>query len=518
MIMSKNYWIYCLLVGVFLLSAISCADSFDEGPVKDKSEELSLKVLSMSFAVANNPIQLVEDAKCEIVGDSLIDCWVRNIMSDKILKPHIEHTGDCVYIDGTEIENDTTPIDFKKPVNLTIELGENKKLYTVYVHSFTGLPIMRIETDGRKKIETKEDYIDASFSLEENVTTKGAGDVTTARVQIKGRGNATWRYPKQPYRLKFAEKVSLLGMPKDKSWVLLANYKDRTSLRNWMSFFISSLSNLEYTPRSKFVELILNGEYYGTYQLCEKLKISNNRVNVGEDGYLLEFDEYAKIEEDARCIYTEHLRHPINVKEPECEYGDKKYEAIKNYILTAESVLYSDNFKDPENGWRKYLDEESFIEWYWVNEITKNLDGFRCSSTFFNKMPEGKLKIGPVWDFDHSFGDYVDKDYGSETYYGWWIKDFGWYKRLFEDELFSMKVSDRFNYFYSNKEILIDEINNQANYLKYSIEENDAKWATLYHPFSSDSDVWGSYINEVQYLKLWLMNRLEWMRNEINRY
>lgn len=522
-----NYCIKAILVVLVLLFSFileSCnrqeLDEINERLDRIESEKVekdSVNLRSFSFLSKDNLRTLISDVQGEIIGDSIVECRVPYIMNDKLLIPHIDYSGTSALLDDVEINDEMVSVDFKKPVNLTLKSENRIKTYTIYVHSFTGLPIVRIETEGRKKIETKEDYIDATFVLEENVRTRGAGDVITTKVQVKGRGNATWKYyPKKPYRLKFQEKLSILGMPKDKSWVLLANYKDRTSLRNWMALFISKLSKLDYTPKSKFVELFLNGEYCGTYQLCEKIKISSNRVNVGSDGYLLEFDEYAKNEEDARCIYTKHLVHPINIKEPECEYGDDKYEYIKDYIMSTEKALYSDNFKDPQNGWRKYLDEESLIEWYWVNEITKNLDGFRCSSTFFNKKADGKLKIGPVWDFDHSFGNYVDNGYGSETFYGWWIRNNGWYKRLFEDESFVIAVNDRFDYYYSKKDILFEEINDYANYLQYSVIENNAKWDTFYHPFSSDCDVWGSYFNEVGYLKKWLQNRLEWIDKVLN--
>ena len=166
-----------------------------------------------------------------------------------------------------------------------------------------------------------------------------AEPVTEADVKIKGRGNSTWAMAKKPYALKFDEKISLLDEPKDKSWVLLANYADKTSLRNQTAFYMGSISNLDYTPRFHFVDLMLNGRYNGTYQLGEKIKISKDRVNVGDDGFLLEID--AKAGADEITFYTNHLNHPVNIKDPDVEVDDENYNYIKDYVITAEDALFS---------------------------------------------------------------------------------------------------------------------------------------------------------------------------------
>jgi hypothetical protein len=105
--------------------------------------------------------------------------------------------------------------------------------------------------------------------------------------------------PKKPYRLKFENKIALFGEEKDKSWVMLANYYDKTMIRNQIAFYMGKSSNLEYTPKFHYVELILNGRYNGTYQLGDKIKVGSNRVNVGDDGFLLEVDGTAEREEDS---------------------------------------------------------------------------------------------------------------------------------------------------------------------------------------------------------------------------
>ena len=471
------------------------------------------KLLSISFLSKDNSMQLVEDVNGEIIGDSVVEFWVKNIMSDKLLVPHFEYTGELITINHTPAISDETVIDFKTPVKLTVSNQDETKEYTVYVHSFTGLPVLWIETEDRAEIVSKDEYLNAHLRIVEDVRTRSAGDVTEADVKIKGRGNSTWAMAKKPYALKFDEKISLLDEPKDKSWVLLANYADKTSLRNQTAFYMGSISNLDYTPRFHFVDLMLNGRYNGTYQLGEKIKISKDRVNVGDDGFLLEID--AKAGADEITFYTNHLNHPVNIKDPDVEVDDENYNFIKDYVITAEDALFSDYFKDSEEGWQKYMDMDSFVDWYLINEIAKNNDACFFSSCYMHLKRGDKLKMGPLWDFDIAFGN-VDYN-GNYTSDGFWIKDVTWYSRLFEDPAFVAKVKERFDYFYSRKDDIVSEINANAQYLRCSAQENNNKWHTLYTYTWPNYDIWGSYQNEVQSMKEWLHARFEWLKAEFDK-
>lgn len=505
-------YLQLLLLSFVLLTSCSGNDII----VEENYENTLPRLVSMSFHATDNPYQLVQDVQGVIIGDSIVEFRIPYLMLNKNLIPQIEKEGETILINDIPY-NSPAAVDFKTPVKVTVQNTQYQKDYMVYVHSFTGLPVMWIETEGRKTIDSKEVYQNASFRFEENVTTRGAGDIIVDSVQIKGRGNSSWdeRSPKKSYRLKFNKKVSLCGEPEDKSWVLIANYFDKTMLHNMTAYFMGYLSNLDYTPKCHFVELMLNGSYNGTYLLCEKIKVAKHRVNVGNDGYLLEVDSYAYKESDSRMFSTPHLPRTVNIKEPEVEYCDEKYNFISNYVNSAEEALFSDAFTDVENGWQKYLDINSFVDWYIINEIAKNHDAPLITSCYMNLKPGGKLKMGPLWDFDTGFGniDY-DNNWPAED---WWVRKAEWFTRLYEDSTFEKKVKERFFFFYQNQDLILNEINANADYLRYSVQENDNKWHTLYTYTFPNYDIWGGYYNEVQCFKSWLKTRFEWLKTEFEK-
>ena len=249
-----------------ILTYQSCTSSDEKNEVCIIST-VTPTLLSMEFRASANPNILVNDIHGEIIGDSVVECWTRYIMDSKVLIPHFSFNGDEVTIGDQILKSDSTSYDFKSPVLLTVTAGKQKKNYKVYVHAFTGIPVLWIDTENRKDIISKDEYIKAHFKLVEDVRTRGPGDVKEFDGKIKGRGNSTWTMPKKPYAIKLDSAESFFDEPKDKSWVLLANYTDKTSIRNAIAFYMGRISNLDYTPRYHFVDVMLNGRYNGTYQL-----------------------------------------------------------------------------------------------------------------------------------------------------------------------------------------------------------------------------------------------------------
>lgn len=494
------------------LDSVSMPDSLDTekdsiAHKTDTIEYVNPQFLSFSFKSADNPDKLKEDIECKIVGDSIVECWLSGIQTNKKLIPSFTFNGDGVFIDSIEIKSGITKCNFKRPLTFKVVSGNKYRNYSIYVHAYTGIPIIWIRTEGSKEIISKSSYLKASFRLVEDVVTRFPGDIVEADVQIKGRGNTTWghRMPKKSYRLKFFEKQSLLSEPKDKSWVLLANYIDNTMLRNQVASFLGLISNLDYTPKFHFVELILNGKYNGTYQLGDKIKISKHRVNVGDDGFLLEID--ARANDGDISFKANHLKSAIVIKDPDVEKDDSNYVYVRDYVLKAEEALFSDHFKDPDTGWQKYMDIDSFVDWYLINEIAKNNDAHLYASCFMNLQRGGKLKMGPIWDFDLAFGN-TSMNHTDEPE-GLWVGKSTWYSRLLKDPVFKAKVRERFSYFYSKRDNIMREIDENASYLRYSVKENNDRWGRL-----SSSDPWKAYQKEVNALKDWITARLDWLNTE----
>ena len=350
--------------------------------------------------------------------------------------------------------------------------------------------------------------MDATFRLEEGLQEDGeARDIDSTTCRIRGRGNSTWGLKKNPYKLKFDEKISILGEDDNKEWVLLANHLDKTMLRNHTAFYMSRQSSLGYTPSSHFVELVLNDEYVGTYELTDQVKIGHHRVDATEGGFLMEID--SKPDDDDVLISVPHIEAPINIKDTAEPLDSVSLLQVQTFMNTVDSVLFSDDFDDPDKGWRQLMDEDSFVEWYMINEICKNNDAYFYTSCYMWWQPGDKLHMGPVWDFDISLGNTTHN--GNYYYDGFWVRYVTWYKRLFQDELFCQKIMESFRHFYALQDDIMQEINKQANYLRYSVEENDNKWGTLYSESPSYA-IWGNYTNEVVAMKTWLSNRLEWLK------
>ena len=486
-------------------------------------EQLSIKInqkdpklLHMEFLASENPLQLVENAECEIIGDSAVECRVLNLMSAKTLIPRIRFTGDYVTIGGQKVVNSKSAFDFSSERILVVHSGEQTKEYTVTVSAYTGLPTLWAETTGRSLKEANY-YYKATFSLVDNAGYGGKGSLpeTAGRMMALGSlryytkqsdwsGKTEWG--KNDYRITFSSAVSLLDMPSHKDWELNPNVYDITMLHNQTAFFMSQMSKLDYTPRFRYVDLMFNGRYYGTYMLGEYLSVGSTRVNVGDDGFIMSIGYLTS----GSSFKTDYLEQPVSVLYPTSQSA-----LVVNYIADvvreAEGVLFSSRFADESYGWRKYMDENSFVDWYLINEIAKNQSGAFKSGCIMNYRRGGKLKMGPVWDFEKAFGDA-----GSTGSSGFVIKDVSWYKRLFKDPAFVTKVKERFDYYYNHQEDILKSINENAQYLKYAIQEDNTKWDTFKSFMSSDADTWVLYQGQVSSMKSWLTERMRWLKEQFD--
>ena len=380
------------------------------------------------------------------------------------------------------------------------------------------LPIMYINTANSVSVVSKDEYVAGTISVVGGISDDtSSSTIQDLPLKIKGRGNSTWHFPKKPYKIKFDSKTPMLGEAPDKEWVLLANYLDKSLLRNDIAFYMGGISNLEYTSCSHFVQLYLNGEYCGIYQLSEQLKIAKSRVNVGDDGFLLEID--AKADPEDITFNVPHIEMPINIKEPDVEVGDASYSYVTEYLRKVDEVLFSENFMDTINGYSRYLDVESFIDWYLINEITKNADAVFYTSCYMHLARNGKLKMGPLWDFDLGFGGYCLDEPAADICNdpeGFWVANVPWYNRLFKDPNFIKRLKERFEYFYTNRENIYSHMYCRYDTLKHYMFDETCRWNRLCDSQYTERFVNSRYLHETLAIEIWLEQRFQWLKGRFS--
>ncbi|MCR6640410.1 MAG: CotH kinase family protein [Sporocytophaga sp.] len=395
------------------------------------------QINSFKFEVYNNTGKIEQDIICDIYGDSLIIGVIPYQAKDlKLIPTFSMGSNNKAYINAINQESKITENDYKSALFYDVKIsGKVKYRYKVEL-IYTGLPLVYVNTDNIAPINSKDIYVNGQIIIYPN----NESPKFSATMQIKGRGNSTWTMPKKPYKVKLANKASILGMPEDKEWVLLANYADKSLIRTSIALGLGQKARFAYTPNMQHVDLILNGIYQGTYLIGEQIKVSKGRVNIKElddadndeqsisGGYLLEID--ARLDETYWFRTSKDL--PVTIKSPE-DITPQQLEYISNYFKTTEDALYSSDFHT-ENGYIKYINPETFIDFYWINELFKNNDAQFYSSVYLYKDRNSKLNVGPLWDFDISAGNinYNGCDYPI----GWWIRDSKWIDRLFEDPAF----------------------------------------------------------------------------------
>mgnify|MGYP002853696230 CR=1 FL=1 len=477
------------------------------------------QLLTMEFLSSDNPLQLIENTPCTIIGDSVVECRILNVTSEKVLIPRFTFKGSVVTIEGVEAESGVTAFDFTNPVVLSIITPKKIKDYRVYVTSYTGLPTVWLETNGHINITNANQYYGGIIKVIGNPTTRSGNGVTQASVKIMGLSPIRWYQSdyilsnsnamllaKNTYVLKFNNDISLLGDPNGTTWGLYPHLDDLTFLHNQTAYYLGEISNLDYTPRGHFVDMFFNSRYFGTYGFVERPEISRDKVNVGDDGFILSIGS----DESGSTFSVDRIDRKVTILAPAVP-SSEALSYVSNFVDEAEEVLFSSYFTDETSGWQKYMDMDSFVDWYLINEIAKNQDGAFQTNCLMNLERGGKLKMGPLWDFEDAFGDI-----SNTSYNGFVIKNVSWYARLFQDPAFVARVKERYDYFYDHRQDILAEISANAEYLKYSIQENDNRWEYLAAYKSYTSDTWAIYGSLVANMKYWLASRMDWLKGEFD--
>ena len=429
-------------------------------------------ILSFGFEESLNKGLIARDLSMTINGQE-IQLLSPFIFDATSLIPTFEITGEAVYLGDRPILSGRSVVDFSKPLTLRVVSPSGEEVaYRVDLQS-TGLPIVEIVTPDSATVTSKDEWMDGAqiriYRADGSLDMEG----TTS---IKGRGNTNWTYPKKPYSLKFEEKSKVLGMPKDKRWVLLGNWMDRTLLRNDVCFEVSRRTGLDWTPRCESVELVMNGKHVGTYQICEKIKIDKNRVNINEmteydimgneltGGYLLEVD---KQYDEVNKFYSDTYMMPYMIQEPgPSTLNGQQFSYIQRYINDMEASL-SDYDRLLRHDYDFFLDAASFFDYWLVYEICDCLEPKNQRSFFMYKERGGLLKAGPVWDFDWgSFRPYTEL-YVKEGYY---------FTQLFLAPQFQALAKDRWLMLKPSLATIPDYITEVAERIRPSAQLNIAMW------------------------------------------
>ena len=278
-----------------------------------------------------------------------------------------------------------------------------------------------MDGDGKPDWELvdKKRKVDCSVSIDHP---NDEWDMVASAGYVRGRGNSTWLwYDKKPYRFKLDEKTSVLGLDPEKDWVLLANYRDPSHLMNTFVFELGREMGLPYTNKSRYVELIANGEYLGLYQLTEQVEQGGSRVDVDDtEGYLisLDLDDGPSLSPDAGDnFWSKVYDMPVCVKHPEDDMTAEKYEIIRNDLAEVETRIQAirknkgnkEAIQQNYDELKEILDIPSFIDNLIIQELVYNVELAAPRSMYMHKDKGGKWYMGPLWDFDAGF----DFDWGT---------------------------------------------------------------------------------------------------------
>jgi hypothetical protein len=418
---------------------------------------------------------------------------------------------------------------------------------------YTNLPLILINTDG--KTITDDPKITAGLKI----IYKGpsalnhpsdAGNVYDGLCGIEYRGQYSQELPQKPYGFETRDEtgnnrnISLLGMPPENDWILLANYNDKTFMRNTLAFHLFSAMG-HYAPRARFCEVVLNGRYDGIYVFTEKIKQDDHRVDIAgldEDdnagdsltgGYMFKTDYYDESNSwlsgyspidrpGGRVHFVYSYPEPDEITTPQKNY-------LQHFVNSFETVLYSAGYNDPLKGYPSYLNTASFIDYFIIGELSRNVDAYKKSAFFFKDKDSngGLLNRGPVWDFDWAWKNMNDNcDIFSATDgSGWaykvnecnnWPVAPAWMVRLMQDNDFQDELFTRYTAL--RKTVLSEEtLNSYIDSIALLVDDAQTrhyeKWPILginvgtpevdYQP--------DSYDGEIVKFKNWIKKRLSWL-------
>jgi hypothetical protein len=416
----------------------------------------------------------------------------------------------------------------------------------------TRLPIVIINSDGfipdEPKIRATMGIID-NPGLYNYVTDPFNDYEGFIGIEIRG-SSSQWLFPKKNYGVELRTladadtSASILGLPAEEDWILHGPYSDKTLMRNMLTFELWSHTG-RYGSRTRYLELIVNDDYKGVYVLMEKVKRDSVRIDINKlkpdensgdnltGGYIVKLDKFEG--SNSRGGWASPYVPPLRQSNQEIffqyEYpkGDlitaEQKQYIENYITTFEYVLNGESFANPATGYAAYINDDSFIDFALINELTRNVDGYRLS-TFLHKDKDskgGKLNLGPIWDFNLALGNANYCDGSASDGWAWdfnmvcpgdfWLIPF-WWDKLLSNARFVEKLNNRWDELRSgawSDANIMNYIDSTAAMLEVPQQRNFQRWDILGEYIWPNNFVGATYQSEVDYIKSWLTQRLYWL-------
>lgn len=486
--------------------------------------------LSDSNKYLSSPVEFVIDEVNDKIGLSVtyekyIDIYtLQNAVMD------ISAAGGSFALNESCINSDGS-VNLMKIEYCMVEDGDGvRKKYAVIVkRQVCELPIINIYLNDGKSVDgiALDQYSPMEMYIDDTGAPEYSGTIAMTG-QIRGRGHSTWNWAKKPFRVKLDSSAPILGLSKNRDWILLANYADRSLIRNTVAYEMGKcLDGFDWTPSQIPVDLFVNGEYRGVYSIGEHMEVAKSRVDIDESaeeadtGYLLEvggYDDGMEFTVDYFHTDSDNVNF-IVFKSPKPDVMTaRQREYIINYVNGADKAIMSGNYEE-------YIDTDSFCDWIIMHELTRNLDCCFRRSCFITKDKGGKLKMGPIWDFDLAFGNFAmdNVDYQHWVTVGANYEDayvtVNWCNYLMNNEYFRERLRSRW---FEVRDKLTDTAMSCIDYysdkLYKSQRENYRIWQTWGMDLgycSVKCTAANTYELQIRYLKDFLNDRAKWIDENI---
>jgi hypothetical protein len=353
-------------------------------------------------------------------------------------------------------------------------------------------------------------------------------------ISIRQRGQSSRDFAKKSYRFETVDEnladtsFALLGLPKESDWVLFGPFTDKSQVRNKLAYDLAARTG-HYAPRTRFCELIINGQLEGLYILTEQVKRDKNRVDISK----LKETDISGVDVTGGYIFMYEKndvfpRKDIRIKGRKVVYPDapalEQQNYLKQFLNTYDSILIKTNdFLDPVKGFRKYASDTSLVDYFIINEIAKNADAYTVSTYMYKDRDDkdGRIKFGPIWDCDIAFGNSVFQNGNLTTGWQFEFNNFPMNcTRYFQDtkfvELFQKRWKELRSKTYCNDSIFgfLDEL---LELVRPARERNYEVWPVIDHDIFYEGYYANSYENEIYLMKDWITKRLEWIDNNVDK-